>query len=144
MDVEYKHKVQYYETDKMAIVHHSNYIRWMEEARVDFLEKIGAPFDKLEELGLLCPVTEVSCNYIGMVRFGETVTIRARLEEFNGVKMVVKYTMTHENGEVCCEAGSKHCFICGGRVISLRKKFPEIYEKFVPYIENEKSFEKSK
>ena len=144
MDVEYKHKVQYYETDKMAIVHHSNYIRWMEEARVDFLEKIGAPFDKLEELGLLCPVAEVSCNYIGMVRFGETVTIRARLEEFSGVKMVVKYTMTHENGEVCCEAASKHCFIYGGRVISLRKKFPEIYEKFVPYIENEKSFEKNK
>ena len=38
----YKHKVQYYETDKMQVVHHSNYIRWMEEARVEFLEKIGA------------------------------------------------------------------------------------------------------
>ena len=37
----YKHKVQYYETDQMGIVHHSNYIRWFEEARIDFLEKIG-------------------------------------------------------------------------------------------------------
>lgn len=35
----YLHKVQYYETDKMGIVHHSNYIRWMEEARVDFWRK---------------------------------------------------------------------------------------------------------
>ena len=34
----YRHKAQYYETDTMKIVHHSNYIRWMEEARVD---KIG-------------------------------------------------------------------------------------------------------
>ena len=135
--MEYKHKVQYYETDKMAIVHHSNYIRWMEEARVDFLEKAGAPFEKMEEMGLLCPVTEVSCKYIGMVRFGETVTIRAALEEFTGVKMHVKYTMTHENGEICCEAESRHCFIHGGRIINLRKKFPELYEKFVPYIGKE-------
>ena len=30
----YLHKVQYYETDKMGIAHHSNYIRWMEEARL--------------------------------------------------------------------------------------------------------------
>lgn len=38
---EYIHKVQYYETDKMSIVHHSNYIRWFEEARIDWLEKAG-------------------------------------------------------------------------------------------------------
>ena len=37
----YKHKVNYYETDKMGITHHSNYIRWMEEARIDYLEKLG-------------------------------------------------------------------------------------------------------
>ena len=45
----YRHIVQYYETDKMGITHHSNYIRWMEEARVDFLEKIGWSYAKLEE-----------------------------------------------------------------------------------------------
>ena len=37
----YRHKVQYYETDKMGITHHSNYIRWMEEARIWFLSEIG-------------------------------------------------------------------------------------------------------
>ena len=30
----YQHRIQYYETDGMRIVHHSNYIRWMEEARI--------------------------------------------------------------------------------------------------------------
>ena len=47
----YKHTVQYYETDRMGITHHSNYIRWMEEARVDFLEQAGWGYDKLEEAG---------------------------------------------------------------------------------------------
>ncbi len=36
---DYIHRVQYYETDQMAVVHHSNYIRWMEEARVEFLDR---------------------------------------------------------------------------------------------------------
>ena len=44
----YTHKVQYYETDAMAIVHHSNYIRWFEEARLDYLEQIGLPYDEIE------------------------------------------------------------------------------------------------
>ena len=44
----YIRKVQYHETDKMGITHHSNYIRWMEEARVNYLEQIGWPYDRLE------------------------------------------------------------------------------------------------
>ena len=44
----YIHTVQYYETDCMGITHHSNYIRWMEEARVDFLTQVGWPLKTLE------------------------------------------------------------------------------------------------
>ena len=41
-----KHEVQYYETDRMGITHHSNYVRWMEEARTFFLREIGWPYEK--------------------------------------------------------------------------------------------------
>lgn len=46
----YTHKAQYYETDQMGIVHHSNYIRWFEEARVDFFEKIGCSYKDIEDM----------------------------------------------------------------------------------------------
>ena len=49
----YKHTIQYYETDKMGITHHSNYIRFMEEARIHFLKEAGWPYDKLEEEGVI-------------------------------------------------------------------------------------------
>ena len=49
----YRHKVQYYETDKMGITHHSNYIRWMEEARIDFLAQIGWNYERLEVMGIV-------------------------------------------------------------------------------------------
>ena len=55
----FRHTVQYYETDKMGIAHHSNYIRWMEEARVDLLSKIGWDYDHMEALGVFSPVTAV-------------------------------------------------------------------------------------
>ena len=60
--VPYDHKVQYYETDGMGIVHHSNYIRWFEEARVDLLEQLGFGYDRIEEAGYSGPVLEVSCS----------------------------------------------------------------------------------
>ena len=59
----YRHIVQYYETDKMGITHHSNYIRWMEEARIDFLRQIGWDYAKLESLGIISPVIAVDCKY---------------------------------------------------------------------------------
>ena len=89
----YKHKVQYYETDKMGITHHSNYIRWMEEARVDWLDKIGWSFEKLENLGMISPVVEINCKYINSTKFNDIVEINVMLKEYKGVKLIVEYEM---------------------------------------------------
>ena len=43
----YEHKTQYYETDQMGIIHHSNYIRWFEEARVDFMDRCGFSYAQM-------------------------------------------------------------------------------------------------
>ena len=59
----YQHTVQYYETDRMGITHHSNYIRWMEEARVDFLAQLGWNLERLEEMGAVSPVTALDVKY---------------------------------------------------------------------------------
>ena len=48
----YIRKINYYETDKMGITHHSNYVRFMEEARIDFLDRIGMSYRKWEEDGI--------------------------------------------------------------------------------------------
>ena len=59
----YQHTVQYYETDKMGIVHHSNYIRWMEEARVAYLAQLGWNIEMLEAMGAISPVTGLEAHY---------------------------------------------------------------------------------
>ena len=49
-------EVQYYETDQMGIVHHSNYIRYFECGRIDLFENVGLPIHKIEESGVMLPV----------------------------------------------------------------------------------------
>lgn len=61
----YEREAHYYETDQMAIIHHSNYIRWFEEARTDYMEKWFS-YEYLEEEGVMIPVLEVGCTYKSM------------------------------------------------------------------------------
>ena len=59
----FERKINYYETDRMGVVHHSNYIRFMEEGRCFWLEQIGLPFETMEENGVTIPVLGVNCTY---------------------------------------------------------------------------------
>lgn len=125
------HKVQYYETDKMGIVHHSNFIRWFEEARVDFLERIGLPYEKMEEKGIFSPVLEIECRYEKSVCFGENAEIKTELVELGNVKFAFKYRIINpETGEEKAAGTSRHCFINSkGKPVSLKKELPEEFEK---------------
>ena len=72
----HRHSVQYYETDRMGIAHHSNYIRWMEEARIALLARIGFPYEALEARGVVSPVRSVQCRYKRSCTFGDAVISR--------------------------------------------------------------------
>ena len=124
---EYVHTVQYYETDKMGITHHSNYIRWMEEARVDFLSQIGWDYARLEESGIISPVLNLSCDFKKTTTFSDKITVKAYVKEFNGVKLKFAYEMRNEEGIVVFTATSMHAFLGkDGRPVRMKQDFPEL------------------
>ena len=125
----YQHKVQYYETDQMGVVHHSNYIRWFEEARLDFLEQIGTDYVDMEREGYISPVVSISCDYISRTVFGETVSIILRFEKFNGVKYSISYKVIDaETKEIRASGKSSHCFLTkDGKLVSLKKDNSKFY-----------------
>ena len=129
----YTHKVQYYETDQMQIVHHSNYIRWFEEARCAVLASVDCGYDTVERMGIVSPVLGVNAEYKSMTSFGETVNIETSVALYNGFRLNVAYTIKDsETGEVRCIGETKHCFLDRDRkVVNLRKKAPEIHEKMM-------------
>lgn len=125
----YRHIVQYYETDKMGIAHHSNYIRWMEEARVNFLSRIGWDFAKLERMGIASPVVDISCRYSKSTTFSDEVLIDIRVQEFKGVRLILRYVMKNKDGDTVAEATSTHCFLDqDGKLIRVARQYPEFYE----------------
>lgn len=124
----------------MGIVHHSNYIRWFEEARINLMDQMGISYKKMEEMGIISPVLSVEADFLRMVRFGGSVLIRAVITEYNSIKLTVSYQVIDKSTSmVQCKGVTKHCFLNEqGRPISLKKSYPEIHELF------EKEFSKGK
>ena len=111
----------------MGITHHSNYIRWMEEARIDFLECIGYGYAQLEYDGIISPVIGVECRYKQPTTFDDEVIITVSVDEFKGVRLVIGYTMANAaTGDLVLTGKIMHCFTdANGKPIILKKQFPE-------------------
>ena len=126
-------KANYYETDQMGIIHHSNYIRWFEEARVDLMEKIDFDYKKVNEFGIDFALIDVYCEYKSMVHFGDVVNIYISLSELTEMRMTVDYKIIDvKSGNICTLGKTKHFFYNNNkkRPVSLKKEMPELYEIF--------------
>ena len=129
----YDHSVQYYETDMMGVAHHANYIHWMEEARIDFMDRLGFPYAEMEKKGVVSPVRSVTCEYRRPCTFGDRICILLSVESFNGVVMSIGYDMRNESGETVCTARSEHVFLDReGHIVRMKRVMPE----FCAAIEN--------
>lgn len=136
----WQHQVQYYETDQMQIVHHSNYIKWFEEARTYLMNQMNFGYEEMEKEGVVVPVLSVAAEYKSMVRFGETVEISAKIKEFTGVKLVIAYEIfDKETKEIRCVGETKHAFldIESYRPISLKRKHQAMFHLFNERLEKE-------
>ena len=122
----YQRKVQYYETDMMGVAHHANYIHWMEEARIDFMDQLGFPYAEMEKKGVLSPVKAVSCEYKHPCTFGDEISVTVSVGSFNGVIMTIDYDMRDASGCTVCTAHSEHVFLDrDGHFVRMKREMPE-------------------
>ena len=128
----YERAVHYYETDKMQIVHHSNYIKWFEEARLKYMEESGIPYEVLEKKGILIPVMSVSAVYRMAFQYGDIFQIDMKITKFNGLKMNVCYEVFNKKTGVLSTTGeTSHCFLDQSmKPIRMKRDFPDIYQTF--------------
>ena len=126
----YIHKVQYYETDKMGITHHSNYVRWMEEARIEFLDQIGWSYVRMEEEGIISPVLAVNCRYKHSTTFSDEISVTVKVKEFKGVRLILEYTMKNRKDDFVVLTGTtEHCFLnTQSRPINMKKESPGLFQ----------------
>lgn len=125
----YIRRAQYHETDQMGIIHHSNYVKWMEEARIRFMDQMGFSYKDVEKCGVISPVAEISVSYKKQVFFDDEIEIRVNILKYNGVTLEFRYDFYNiTKKEICTTAISRHCFMKDGELISLKRSFPELHE----------------
>lgn len=128
----FERRINYYETDRMGVVHHSNYIRYLEEARCQWLDEMQMPFSQFEEEGITIPVLGVNCTYQNHVTFDDMIQIQISVLEYTGVRMTVGYRVTDKKtGKIVLTGETKHCFTNRElKPIHLKKYNPTFHEKF--------------
>ena len=122
--------VRYAETDMMGIVHHSRYYPWFEQARTDFIKKIGMTYSEREKRGILLPLTETGAKYYYGLKYEDEVLVKCSLVKLTVARCEFEYEVYKlpemklmTTGRTC------HGFVGADFVpINLKKLHPDIWE----------------
>ena len=136
----YRRKAQYHETDQMGVIHHANYIKWMEEARVAFLDALGCGYVEIEREGVVSPVVGVSIDYRRPTMFSDEVEIGVRINKYSSRMLEIGYVIRNvTRGTLAAEGVTKHCFLKDGAVVSLKTALPKLDALLSAYLESEQN-----
>ena len=102
---EFRHqiRVRYAETDAQQVAHHSAYVVWLEEARIEALRSMGRCYRTLESTGLLMPVIEVSVRYRRSLVFDDRVDLITTIHPVGRARLRFE-TLLQSGGEDKAEA----------------------------------------
>ncbi|MDR1405939.1 MAG: acyl-CoA thioesterase [Prevotellaceae bacterium] len=108
---ETKIRVQYCETDRMGVVHHSNYIRYFETGRTELIRACGIPYASIETGGVLMPVISAACRYIAPACYDEQLTIRTKIRGKITARIRFEYEIYNESAQLVCTGSTELAFI---------------------------------
>lgn len=128
--------VRYAETDMMGIVHHSRYYPWFEQARTDYIKKIGVTYSELETMGFLLPLIETQCKYISSLTYEDEVLITCKAEKLSVARMEFYYEVFKlPEMKKVSEGRTKHGIVDKDmRPINAKKTFPELWDKMAALV----------
>jgi acyl-CoA thioester hydrolase len=105
-----EHRVPFYETDAMGIVHHANFVNYLELARVVFMDEHDRPYRDYMAAGLHFATTHVEIDYRRPLRFDDRVEISTWLVELRGASLRMAYVLRC-HGEVVASAATEHALV---------------------------------
>ena len=128
---ETKIRVRYVETDKMGIVHHSNYYIWFEASRDDFIQAAGFSYKDMEEEGIMMPLIETSCRYHQGAKYLDDVIVETSIKELTPIKVIFNYKVLRDSDKKLLATGNTtQAFVDASfQILNIKKKRPELWEK---------------
>jgi acyl-CoA thioester hydrolase len=119
-------RVRYYETDMMGITHHSNYLRWFEVARTEYLRQADMTYRELEAMGLACPVTGARCRFMRPSRYDDEICVQTWIRTYDGIRLTMAYLVT-SGGQLICDGETDHAFVWKGHATALQRSLPAVH-----------------
>ena len=124
MTVKAFHRVKFFDTDTMGVVHHANYIRWFETGRVEFLRALGLTLTEMMDDGILFPIVDISAKFHAPAKFDDEIEIETTAEALTRAKMKFVYTIRRRGDEkILTEGTSTNVFTHEGKICRLPEKF---------------------
>ena len=125
----FKLRVYYYDTDKMGVVYHSNYLKWMEIARTEYFRDI-LPYKNIENMGFILPVKSLNIEYIDSAKYDDEIEVFVKIEEINNIKIKFYYEMYDSNKVLKAKAQTVNVFVDkSGKLKRISKEMLEILKK---------------
>ncbi len=97
----HRHRVRFFETDLMGIVHHATYLTYFEAGRVDFLHKRGVRYADWAHAGIHLPVIEANLRYRKASKFDEWLDITTKVGALTRVTVRFEYVIRREETVIC-------------------------------------------
>lgn len=130
--VDTKIRVRYKETDRMGVVHHSNYYVWFEVGRTEYMREQGLSYREMEEKGFMLPLTETHCRYLQGALYDDVVIIRTRMSGFTGARIIMEYDVIRERDNCLLAQGKTVHGITDETLkpINIKKADEKLYQLF--------------
>ncbi len=123
--------VRYAETDRMGIVHHSNYPVWFEAGRTEFIKQNGISYSYIESMGILLPLIELKCKFINSCTYEDKIIVRTSIRNYTKTRINFYYEVFKEKDmdKPITTGETIHVWTNSElKPINLQKHFPKLYE----------------
>ncbi len=119
-----KRRVYYYDTDSSGAVYHANYLKYLEEARSEFLEARGLTVKGLLAKGVGFAVKRQEMEYKAPALYGDTLDVEVSVKEYTPYRIIFSYRLNNQEGRLVAKAETD--LVCVGPDLKLIELPPEI------------------
>ncbi len=92
-------RARFTEADLQGMIHHSEYVKYFEIARIEYWRQLGIGYREFLDNGLQFVVSEVRCNYLKSIYFDEIFTLKARVSRLTRTSVAFDYLIYNDSGE---------------------------------------------
>lgn len=131
-------KVRYAETDKMGIVHHSNYPIWFEVGRTEATKAVGVSYSDIEGKGVMMPLLAMSFNFKAPAQYDDEVVIRTWIKMLTKTRITFGYeALKSDDRKLLCEGETEHAWTDDKlKPINAKKVLPDVFEVYLKAFED--------